>query len=92
MVNEVRAFSLMRDAARQEHGLAQHGLGVMYLYGECVKKDEQEAAGWFRRAADQGLAGAMMTLGMMYEQGLGVEPDAEQAKRLYARAESSDAQ
>ena len=63
----------------------------MYLYGECVTKDETEAAEWFRRAADQGLAGAMMTLGMMYEQGLGVECDAEQAKRLYTRAQSVDA-
>ena len=64
----------------------------MYLYGECVAKDEREAADWFRRAAAQGLAGAMMTLGMMYEQGLGMERDVEQAKRLYARAESSDSQ
>ena len=90
VVNEALAFASMRDAARQGHGLAQHGLGVMYLYGECVAKDETEAAGWFRRAAGQGLAGAMMTLGMMYEQGLGVERDPEQAGRLYAQAESVD--
>ena len=57
VANEALAFSTMRDAARQGHGLAQHGLGVMYLYGECVEKDEAEAAAWFRRAADQGLAG-----------------------------------
>ena len=61
----------------------------MYLYGECVAKDEAQAAEWFRRAADQGLAGAMMTLGMMYEQGLGVARDTEQARRLYAQAESA---
>ena len=83
-------FSSMRDAAGKGHGLAQHGLGVMYLYGECVGKDEAEAARWFRRAADQGLVGAMMTLGMMYEQGLGVERDEEQARRLYKQAESAD--
>ena len=63
----------------------------MYLYGECVEKDEMQAAEWFRRAAGQGLAGAMMTLGMMYEQGLGVERDPERAKRFYAQAESIDA-
>ena len=89
VVNEALAFSSMHDAARHGHGLAQHGLGVMYLYGECVTRDEAEAAVWFRCAADQGLAGAMMTLGMMYEQGLGVERDLEQAKGLYARAESA---
>ena len=62
----------------------------MYLYGECVTRDEAEAAAWFRRAAGHGLAGAIMALGMMYEQGLGVERDVEEAKRLYARAESTD--
>ena len=91
VVNEALAFSAMRDAAQQGHGFAQHGLGVMYLYGECVAKDAEAAAAWFRRAAAQGLAGAMMTLGMMYEQGLGVERDAEEAARLYERAESTDA-
>ena len=90
VVNEALALSSMRDAAQQGYGLAQHGLGVMYLYGECVTRDEVEAARWFRRAADQGLAGAMMTLGMMYEQGLGVERDVERARRFYAQAESAD--
>ena len=33
VVNEALAFSTIRDAALQGHGLAQHGLGVMYLYG-----------------------------------------------------------
>ena len=90
VVNEALAFSSMRDAALQGHGVAQHGLAVMYLYGECIARDEAQAAQWFRRAADQGLAGAMMTLGMMYEQGLGVERDEERARRLYAQAESAD--
>ena len=81
----------MRDAALQGHGLAQHGLGVMYLYGECVPRDEAEAAEWFRRAAAQGLAGAMAALGMMYEQGIGVACDPERAEQLHAQAESDDA-
>ena len=58
VVNEGLAFSSMRDAALQGHGLAQHGLAVMYLYGECVARDEPEAAAWFRRAVEQGLPGS----------------------------------
>ena len=57
VVNEALAFSAMRDAALQGHGVAQHGLAVMYLYGECVARDEAQAAQWFRRAADQGARG-----------------------------------
>ena len=76
----------MRAAAEQGHALAQHGLGFMYLEGECVPKDGAEAARWFRLAADQGLVGSMTTLAMMYEQGNGVEQDLDEAKRLYALA------
>ncbi len=42
--NEPNAIHWMRAAAEQEHGLAQHAMGVMYLYGECEDKDEAEAA------------------------------------------------
>jgi hypothetical protein len=63
----------------------------MYYQGECVPQDLAEAANWFRRAAEQGLAGSQMILGQMYEQGEGVAKDAEEARRWYARAEEADA-
>ena len=63
--------------------------GFMYLHGECVDKDEIQAAQWFQRASEQGLAGSQMTLGMMYEQGLGVAKDPEQAKKWYQLAEQN---
>ena len=80
----------MREAAAQDHGLALHGLGIMYLYGECVEKNERQAAECLQRAADQGLAGSMAMLADMYEQGLGVEKSAARAKELYAAVESVD--
>jgi TPR repeat protein len=67
--------------------MAEHGLGFMYLYGECTEKNEKEAAKWFQRAAEHGLVGSAMTLGMMYEQGLGVEKSEIEAKKWYGRAE-----
>jgi TPR repeat protein len=76
----------MKAAAEQGHALAQHGLGFMFLEGECVDQNGAEAAKWFRRAADQGLAGSLTTLAMMYEEGKGVERDLDEAKRLYALA------
>jgi hypothetical protein len=79
----------MRAAANQGHAYAQHGLGVMYLYGEGVKKNETSALEWFHRAADQGLPGAQMTLGMMYENGQGVEKNEVEARRWYNLADEN---
>lgn len=76
----------MRAAAEQGHALAQHGLGYMYLQGDCVQPDSAEAARWFRLAAEQGLAGSQTMLAMMYEQGNGVERDPAEAKKWYERA------
>ena len=88
--NPVQAYRWMREAASHDHGLALHGLGIMYLYGECVEKDEREAAVWLQRGADQGLPGSMAALAGMYEQGLGVEKDPARAKELYAAAGFTD--
>ena len=84
--NEQRAYKMMKAAAEQGYAIAQHGLGFMYLEGECVEQDSARAAEWFRRAADQGLAGSLTTLALMYQEGNGVEKDPEEAKRLYAEA------
>ncbi len=66
--------------------LAQHGLGFMYMEGECVEKNGAKAVGWFKKAADQGLVGSQTTLAMMYEQGDVVEKDLDEAKRWYKAA------
>ena len=69
-----------------DHALAQHGLGWMLLEGDGVERDPAAAAGWFRLAADRGLAGSQAALGRMYEQGDGVERDPELARQWYRRA------
>jgi TPR repeat protein len=84
--NPELALRYMRAAAEAGLGLAQHGLGFMYLEGECAEKDPAEAVKWFRKAAQAGLVGSMTTLAMMYEQGNGVEADPEEAKRWYREA------
>jgi hypothetical protein len=80
----------MEAAAKAGVGLAQHGLGFMYMQGECVEQDGQKALEWFTRAAEQGLQGAMTTIGMMYREGNGVERDEEQAKAWFRKAGFDD--
>ncbi|HED18494.1 MAG TPA: sel1 repeat family protein, partial [Gammaproteobacteria bacterium] len=68
------------------YAIAQHGLGFMYLEGECVDKNPALAIEWFEKAAQQGLVGSQTTLAMMYEEGRGVEQDIEKANELYRAA------
>lgn len=86
VVNEKLAFSNMQAAAEQGHALAMHGLGFMFLEGECVEKNAQEAANWFHKAVDSGMQGSMTTLAMMYRDGNGVEKDQAEANRLFQLA------
>jgi TPR repeat protein len=44
----------------------------MYMIGEGVRQDDQEAVKWFRRAAEQGDAHAQFRLGEHYDSGRGV--------------------
>jgi TPR repeat protein len=77
---------MMRAAAEQGHAVAQHGLGFMYMEGECVEQDSQEALKWFGQAAEQGLVGSLTTMAMMYDEGIGVDKDPEKARELYKKA------
>jgi hypothetical protein len=47
----------------------------MYLNGRGLDKNEHEAASWFQKAADQGLAESQYNLGRLYHRGAGVEKD-----------------
>ena len=80
----------MKESAEADYAMAQHGLGFMYMQGECAAKNGSEAVKWFERAAAQGLQGSLTTLGMMYEQGDGVEKDLDKAQALYEKAGFND--
>jgi TPR repeat protein len=47
----------------------------MYENGVGVPQDYKEAVSWYRKAAEQGFAGAQGNLGVMYGNGLGVPRD-----------------
>jgi TPR repeat protein len=44
----------------------------MYSIGQGVARNQDEAARWYRKAADLGLASAQYELGVAYSSGLGV--------------------
>ena len=64
----------------------QYKLGQRYRYGDGVEKDLEQAAYWYRKAAEQGNAKAQFSLGVCYRYGYGVEKDSEQAVYWYRKA------
>ena len=80
----------MKAAAESGYPIAQHGLGFMYLEGECVEQNGEKAIEWFSKAAEQGMIGSATTMALMYEQGNIVPQDLELAKHWYAQAGFDD--
>ena len=76
----------LRQAADQGDPDAQFSLGVLYVNGRGVERNDELAMSWFRRAAEQGYADAQNNLGFMYDNGRGVERDNEVAVSWYRRA------
>jgi predicted acylesterase/phospholipase RssA len=60
---------------------AMFKLGAMYLTGEHVPQDHEQARHWFEKAATAGRAEAMYGLGLLYRNGnFGWVPDVEKAR------------
>ena len=55
----------------------------MYLQGQGVRQNYQEAEGWFRKAVDQGDPHGQHLLGMMYRDGLGRDQDYVEAYKWF---------
>ena len=73
-------------AETSQHAYAQYFLARMYENGQGVPKDLKTAAGWYRKAAEQGVGDAQFHLGAMYERGEGVPRDLEYAYGWYSVA------
>lgn len=72
-------------AAAGEPGL-QYALGIQYLHGDGVAKDDMQAYDWFNRAAEHGHARAQMELGVAYMTGKGVGLDYGKAFDWFGRS------
>jgi hypothetical protein len=76
----------LRVLAEQGNAQAQYRLGNVYLYGQGVPKDNDEALRWYRKAADQGNAAAEYGVGYMYFHGLSAPQDYAEAARWCRKA------
>lgn len=85
------ALADYQKLAKQGDADAQYELGISYLNGKDVVKNEIEAVKWFRKAAERGHAKAQCRLGTCYRFGEGVLEDrAEAAKWFRKAAEQGD--
>ncbi|MEL0110203.1 MAG: tetratricopeptide repeat protein [Rickettsiales bacterium] len=81
-----KAVAIFRDLAGQDNRDAEFMMGVMYEGGYGVDKDLVEAARWYLKAAEAGLASAQYNLGIFYQFGQGVRKSAAEAYTWHSRA------
>jgi TPR repeat protein len=65
---------------------ARYELGIRYILGEGVQKDEKRASQLLHQAAEEGFAAAQGALGAMYEKGRWVAKDEVKAIHFYRMA------
>jgi TPR repeat protein/predicted acylesterase/phospholipase RssA len=70
----------------QKNTEAEFNLGLSYLLGIGVEKDEKKAIEYFEMAAKQGNINAQLSLGKCYLDGYGVEKDVKKAVQYYETA------
>tara|TARA_Y100001934_G_scaffold222581_1_gene265741 strand:+ start:356 stop:1399 length:1044 start_codon:yes stop_codon:yes gene_type:complete len=68
------------------HPAAQFNLGALYEEGNGTKQNMDEAAKWYRKAAEAGFTQAEFMMGWMHREGIGVNKDPIQAVDWYTRA------
>jgi TPR repeat protein len=80
------ALKLLRPLADHGDPAAQNNLGVMYMLGKGVPKDDAMAVTWYRKAANQGNPDGQWSLGLMYFYGTGVAQDYAAAAAWFRKA------
>ncbi len=79
-----QAYNTMRSLAEtSEHALAQYYVAMMHLRGQGVDQSYDEAAKWFRKAAQKRIKQAQYRLAELYMSGRGVPRDYEYAYAWY---------
>lgn len=88
--NYEKAVEWYRKAAEKNDSIALCRLGICYLEGKGVKKDEKKAVEYFEKAAQSGYSEAQYQLGVCYEKGKGVNEDKKKALNWYNEAASQE--
>ena len=76
----------LRNAASAGDPAAAYEIAMRFVEGRGVPANLEEAARWFERAANKGLAPAQFRYASMLEKGLGVKKDLVVANKLYVAA------
>lgn len=74
------AATLSSAAANEERSIGEvhYNIALMFANGDGVPKNDNMAAKWFRKAADEGHPPAQFALGEMYIKGVGVNQNSHQ--------------
>jgi serine/threonine-protein kinase len=84
------AFRIAAPLAASGDRDAPFAVGWFYDQGYGVEKSDEQAAVWYRKAAELGHRSAQFTLATMYEYGSGVERSDEEAFNWYRKAGEQD--
>jgi len=83
------AFEKFKTVAEHGHVQAEYYVGIMYLKGQGISKNEKEAGVWLGKAAERGHVEAQENMGLIYAKGLGVERNWVQAAKWFSVAAAS---
>ena len=72
---EVMKYNTTSAYASNGDKVAQYNLGLCFMSGLGVPKDQVQAVSWWRKSAAQGFAPAMYNLGYCYMNALGIKAD-----------------
>lgn len=83
---DAHEFNLSLMSAQEGDADAQFFVGLRYVNGQGVEKNDAEAVKWFLKAAQQGHSDAQYLVGVCYNQGIGVEQNYAEARKWYEKA------
>jgi len=86
MGNGSEQIESLREIAERGDVYSQFRLGQIYYEGKGVGRNDQEAAAWFLKAAQQNHSEAQFVLATMYEKGAGIGRSEEEAFNWYLQA------
>ncbi|WP_083629641.1 tetratricopeptide repeat protein [Tenacibaculum agarivorans] len=83
----LKAFTLFKKAAKQDHGLAMVHLGDLYKNGNGVDVNIKKAKKWYKKAHELGNQKGTYALGYLFYKGLGGVPqNYEKAVQLFEQS------
>jgi len=80
------AMKMFITLANQGDVQAMHNLGVMYMSGQGVPKNDKTAFDWYSKAAHRGHPDAINNVASFYWEGMGVEKNQQKALEYFKSA------